>query len=82
MKIFFKNLFLFNTGYHWTLNNTLENIYELYKEKNNINLYLNYYFNYFGVSLYPETFYNEETFMKFFLYAYTFDEKHKDKSFY
>ena len=47
-----------------------------------MNLYLNYYFNYYGVSLYPETFYNEETFMKFFLYAYTFDEKHKDKSFY
>ena len=79
---FFKNLYVLNIGFHWILNNTIMNLYELYKEKNISKLYLQYYCNYFGVSLYPETIYNEETLMKFILYAYTLDEGNKDKSFY
>ena len=79
---FFKNLYVLNIGFHWILNNTISNLYELYKEKNISKLYLQYYCNYFGVSLYPETIYNEETLMKFILYAYTLDEGNKDKSFY
>ena len=79
---FFKNLYIINVGFHWILNNTINSLYELYKEKNNLDLYLKYYCNYFGVSLYPETIYNEGTFMKFFIYAYILDEGSKDKSFY
>ena len=67
----FKNLYFLNEGNHWTISKTVSSIYELYKEKNNIELYLKYYYNYLGVALYPETIYNEETFMKFILYAYT-----------
>ena len=75
---FFKNLYFLNVGFHWTLNNTISSLYELYKEKNNLKLYYQYYCNYFGVSLYSETIYNEQTFIKFFIYAYNLDEGNKD----
>ena len=79
---FFKNLFISNAGRYWTIDKIVRNIYKLYKEKNNIELYLKYYCNYLGVNLYPETNYPSEVLLKFFIYAYTLDERNKDKSFY
>ena len=30
---FFKNLYIFNVGFHWIINNTIGNLYELYIKK-------------------------------------------------
>ena len=77
---FFKDLYIINFPGQWPINKLIMKIFELYKEKNNIDLYLKYYCNYFGVNLYNEV--SEVLFMKSFIYAYTLDEGDKDKSFY
>ena len=77
---FFKNLYILSAPHSWNMGKAIMSIYELYKEKDNLELYLKYYCNYFGANLYTDV--PEVLFMKFFIYAFTIDEGHKDKSFF
>ena len=77
---FFKNLYILSIPHTWNRDKAIMSIYELYKEKDNLELYLKYYCNYFGVNLYTEV--PDVLFMKSFIHAFTIDEGHKDKSFF
>ena len=80
---YIKNLHIINVGNKWLQIKTAARLFQLYKEYNNLELYVKYYCNYLGCTLYPETLLcGELLFLKSFIYAYTLDEGSKDKSFY
>ncbi len=58
-----------------------ESFYKVYKENNCLDLYINYYSNYFGPEYIIEDQISMVAFVKMFLYAYTLEEEN-GKSFY
>ena len=78
----FENLYILNIGNKWSSFKPILNLFNLYKIYNNLELYIKYYCNYLGDTLYIESLNCEEIFLKSFIYAYTLDEGSKDKSFY
>ena len=63
-------------------NDIWENIYNIYKEHNSLNIFLEKNCIYFGFKLYPELFYFDICFIKRILYMYCREELEAEKSFY
>ena len=63
-------------------NDIWENIYNIYKEHNSLNIFLEKNCIYFGFKLYPELFYFDICFIKRVLYMYCREELEAEKSFY